>query len=422
MQVIGQAQKVTIYLSETDKWGHKSLYMAILERLKAEDCAGATVTRALAGFGAHSRIHTAKLVDLSADLPLRLEWIDQPARIRRVLPQVQQMVTEGLIIVEEVEVLFYSHRRLAEVPATTPVGDIMSREVHTVSPDTPLIQAVEMLVDKVYRTLPVVDETNRVVGILTEGNLLATVSRLAASVRRQLSEAELATALLQLRQSGQTVAEVMTVQPVTVAVETTIPRAVKLMIEHNIKHLPVVERDKLVGIVSRVDILRALAHPLVAEAMLAGPAAVSPSEVGQVMTPNVPTVQAESSLAEVVALLVTSAQRRVVVVNDQRQVVGLISDGDLMKRATTPERTGLIETFSRGLASDRRADFRLTERTAAEVMTQPVITVTPETSLLAALRLLMEHRVKRLPVVNAQGQLVGLVGRGGVLRALAGEG
>ena len=69
MEILGHAKKVTIYIGESDRWEGKPLYVAILEMLKAEDCAGATVTRALAGFGAHSRIHTARLVDLSADLP-----------------------------------------------------------------------------------------------------------------------------------------------------------------------------------------------------------------------------------------------------------------------------------------------------------------------------------------------------------------
>ena len=59
MEIIGTATKVTIYVGESDRWGQKSLYMAILEMLKTEDCAGATVVRGLAGFGAHSRIHTA---------------------------------------------------------------------------------------------------------------------------------------------------------------------------------------------------------------------------------------------------------------------------------------------------------------------------------------------------------------------------
>ncbi len=82
MEIVGTATKVTIYIGESDRWSQKPLYMAILEMLKSEDCAGATVLRGLAGFGAHSRIHTATIVDLSADLPLVIVWVDDPARCR----------------------------------------------------------------------------------------------------------------------------------------------------------------------------------------------------------------------------------------------------------------------------------------------------------------------------------------------------
>ena len=113
MEIVGTATKVTIYIGESDRWGQKSLYMAILELLKAEDCAGATVTRGLAGFGAHSRIRTASIVDLSADLPLVIEWVDDPARVARVMPRLAEMVSEGLITCQEVEVVILRPSRAA---------------------------------------------------------------------------------------------------------------------------------------------------------------------------------------------------------------------------------------------------------------------------------------------------------------------
>ncbi len=112
MEIIGTATKVMIYVGESDRWGQKSLFMAILEMLKTEDCAGATVVRGLAGFGAHSRIHTASIVDLSSDLPLVIEWVDDPARVARVMPRLTEMVSEGLITCQEVEVITYGHRGL----------------------------------------------------------------------------------------------------------------------------------------------------------------------------------------------------------------------------------------------------------------------------------------------------------------------
>lgn len=110
MEITGMATKVTVYLGESDRWDHKPLYMAILELLRAEGCAGATVTRGLAGFGAHSYIRTAHIVDLSSDLPLIIEWVDAPAHVAHVLPRLVQMVAEGMIITQPVEVVSYRHR------------------------------------------------------------------------------------------------------------------------------------------------------------------------------------------------------------------------------------------------------------------------------------------------------------------------
>ncbi|MBE7551218.1 MAG: DUF190 domain-containing protein [Anaerolineales bacterium] len=419
MEIVGLAKKVTIYVGESDKWQRKPLYAAILEMLKKEDCAGATVTRALSGFGAHSRIHTASLVDLSADLPLIIEWVDNPARVERVMPRLKEMVVEGLITVHEVEVVTYSHRRLRELPAEAPVRDVMSREVYRVQADTPLAEAVELLLDKVYRALPVVDQEGRVIGILTDGDLLDRADLLAVSAQKELNEAETAQELHHLRQSGQTVGECMTPNPVTVTDDTTIAQAVNVMVEHNIKRLPVVDAQrKLVGMVSRVDVLRALAEPPVAESPRKSPPPGQHIRVGDVMMTNVPTVRINASLVEIVNLLVSHAHRRIVVIDEQRRVVGIITDGDLIKRATREERGGIIQSLTRRLPLGQVESFQLSQRTAAEVMTGQVVTATPETSLLEALRLLLEHKIKRLPVVDSEGRLVGLVGRGGILQAL----
>lgn len=96
MQLSGKAQRVTIYIGEADHYHGQSLYMALLEYLKHEGASGATVTRGLAGFGAHSRIHTATIVDLSADLPIKVEWVDAPETVERLLPQVRKMVDAAL--------------------------------------------------------------------------------------------------------------------------------------------------------------------------------------------------------------------------------------------------------------------------------------------------------------------------------------
>jgi PII-like signaling protein len=112
MKLDGVGKRVRIYIGESDQWHGAPLYLRILEKLKSEGCAGGTVLRGIAGFGAHSLIHTATILRLSEDLPVIVEWIDTEERITRVLPTITAMVGEGLITVDAVEIILYQHRTL----------------------------------------------------------------------------------------------------------------------------------------------------------------------------------------------------------------------------------------------------------------------------------------------------------------------
>lgn len=109
MKISGPAKRLSIYVGESDQWHGKPLYVAIVERLKQQDIAGATAIRGIEGYGANSRIHTARILRLSEDLPVVVEAIDVAERIERVLPMLDEMVTEGLITIEDVEVRKYVH-------------------------------------------------------------------------------------------------------------------------------------------------------------------------------------------------------------------------------------------------------------------------------------------------------------------------
>jgi hypothetical protein len=100
---------VRIFLGESDRYHHVSLYRALLERLRAEGFAGATVIHGVAGFGASSVIHTTSLVELSTDLPVLIEVVDDEAHVDKLLPILDQMVTGGaLVTVERVRVVKYA--------------------------------------------------------------------------------------------------------------------------------------------------------------------------------------------------------------------------------------------------------------------------------------------------------------------------
>jgi uncharacterized protein len=104
----GQQVLVRIFVGESDRWKHQQLSVALLERLRKEGFAGATVFNGVAGFGARSIVHTAHLLRLSEDLPVLIEVVDSEDRVEALIPILDEMVSEGLVTMEKVRVLKYA--------------------------------------------------------------------------------------------------------------------------------------------------------------------------------------------------------------------------------------------------------------------------------------------------------------------------
>jgi PII-like signaling protein len=110
MTLKGRALRLSIFVGEDDVWHHKPLYHEIVLRAKHAGLAGATVLRGIEGFGASSRIHTTRLLSLSEDLPLLVLIVDEPAKVEAFLPELEELVTEGMVLMDEVEVVRYVGR------------------------------------------------------------------------------------------------------------------------------------------------------------------------------------------------------------------------------------------------------------------------------------------------------------------------
>lgn len=109
-KITSMAKRLRIYVGEADKWQGLPLYHAIVSKAKELDMAGATVFRGMEGYGANSRIHTARIVDLSSDLPVLVEIVDSGEYIAKLLPYLDEMVQEGMVTIDDIEVIKYGRK------------------------------------------------------------------------------------------------------------------------------------------------------------------------------------------------------------------------------------------------------------------------------------------------------------------------
>jgi uncharacterized protein len=111
MQIPKDAMLLRIFIGESDKWQHQPLYEAIVMKARERHLAGATVLRGPMGFGAASRIHTAKILRLSMDLPIVIEMVDSEENINAFLPDLEPMIGGGLVTLEKIKVIHYRHEK-----------------------------------------------------------------------------------------------------------------------------------------------------------------------------------------------------------------------------------------------------------------------------------------------------------------------
>ncbi|MFD8752515.1 DUF190 domain-containing protein [Kitasatospora sp. NPDC059577] len=114
----GPALRLTVLVGEGDRWHHRPLYSEVVHRARAAGLAGASVFRGIEGFGASSLVHTTRLLSLSEDLPVAVVIVDEEERVRAFLPQVDELVAEGLVLLDRCEVV----TRTGRGPAGGPGG------------------------------------------------------------------------------------------------------------------------------------------------------------------------------------------------------------------------------------------------------------------------------------------------------------
>jgi CBS domain-containing protein len=410
MRPYSRGIRVQVYFGETEQVGHTPRYQAILEYLRKEGAAGATVERGVAGFGARSKIHTSAILRLSLDLPMVLTWIDAPGRVERLLPGLKELAGSGIVTVEEVGVAAYGGRRLEQLRFDLQIRDAMTKPVISVGTDSRVRDAADLLMRHRLRAAPVVDERDHVVGILTNGDLVA---RAGLGARLELLSAmsqDASRVALDEIDPEQRVRDVMTPQPATIGDTETVAMATHLMAERRIKRLPVVDGDgRLVGILSRSDVLRAVGEtfPHDADEDAGHPGAQT---VGEVMRRDAPTVRADADLATLLDAVVSTRLNRAVILGPDDRVLGVVTDADVI-RSVDPA-SGVLGALMR--TAGRPSGVGIT---AGELLTRPVISIGPDASVAEAARLMTESRRKILCIVDRGDRLLGIVDRADLLRA-----
>jgi CBS domain-containing protein len=403
--------RVEVYVGETDQVGHRPVYQAILEYLRKEGAAGATVTRGIAGFGRGSLIHTAAILRLSLDLPVVLTWIDAPERVERLLPRVRELAGSGVITVEEVGIASYGERVVGKMRFDLQVRDVMTRDVRSIRSNATARAAVEALLGQPFRALPVVDEAGRVVGVVSNGDLVAR-GGLGARIELMnvMSESERDRFLA--RVADLPVSAVMTPDPVTIKPTATLTEATRLIGERHLKRVPVADSDgMLVGILSRADVLRAVAEAFPGHERAAAANSGRLGVARDVMRSDAPVVDADAELPKVVDAVCSTRLNRAVVVDGDGRVVGVVSDAAVLQ-ALGAAGGNLVGAFM-----GRVGIGNAPRHTARELMVVPSLTVGPEAPLSQVARIMTEHRRKIVPVVDAAGRLLGIIDRADLLLA-----
>lgn len=399
-----------VFVGEAGRHKGRPLYEAIVEEARQRGMAGASVSRGFMGFGAGSLLHTAKILRLAEDLPVIVEIVDTPSRIEGFLPVVDAMVEEGSVVVQEGQAVFHLPLR---------IRDVMTEHVATVDVATPLPSVVDLLLRREVKAVPVMDG-NRIAGIITGGDLLSRAKMpLRLDMQGQLPFAQRCEQTAAPEFAGLAARDIMTAPARTLNIKTTVTDALKIMAGKNIKRLPVTADDgTLLGIVSRTDVLAAIARASSA----AGHLEILPpglhSTARDALFTDVPTADPDTPLATILEQLVRSPLRRVVIVDADRKILGLIHDWDLLRSFVEKASPGLVTRLVRALTQHEQGRPTL-EGSARDVMTTQIITARPDTPLAEVIATLVEKKIKRVVVAEDDGRLLGIVDRDAVLKALA---
>ena len=419
-----QYKVIEIFTSEKIRWQGHPLNDAIVQYVRdLKIAARCLVTRAIDGCYESGEVATGRLEILSYNMPLRIAIVLPASEIERVLPEVEAMVTDGIVAVHHLDVVSHKTRKLL-VPKQIKVRDIMTHDPQKVFLSTPLDNVVRLLLSSIFTGVPVVDDTDRPVGVITQGDLIYKGKMpMRLGLLAESSSDKLDAVLAGL--TNKMAKEVMTTPVITIGQDQLVKDAVDLMLNKRVKRLPVVDgHGRLTGMLSRLDIFRTIMqeapdwNAFKQQNITVGDVRT----VSDIMRRDTHAVPPETPVDEVIRLIDSNDIQRVTVVDKEGHFLGLISDRDLLvvfspdyPDAIWDQFLSIVPFSERG---KRHREFidRLRAKTAAEVMNTDIVTVQEMTPIDEAISIMTQKGLKRLPVLDTEGKFKGMISRDSLLR------
>ena len=414
---------IEIFTSEEARYKGRPLYQAVIEHVRSlKIAARCIVTKGVAGCYENGEIATHGIEILSFNMPLKIEIILPAPELEVVLPALEEIVTDGIVVVENRET--HIHRaKSCLLPRQLKVRDVMTSQPHSIPLEISANEIAHLLLSHDFNGVPVVDPENRPVGMVTQRDL---IERAQMPVRLGLLE-EMDSAQVQSFMESMSrfkASEIMSRPAIVVNADDQLIKAVDLMLGKGLKRLPVVNTEgKLAGILSRLDIF----HSIIREVpdwkgiKTCNVQVRDARFVSDIMVRDTFTVLPDASIEEVIRVIVTKAIQRVAVVDEQGHLLGLISDRVLLA-AFSEHRASLWELFIRKFSfaeigkKHKALLERLCSKTVKEVMQVNLVTVNEDTPIDEAIRVMIEKGIKRLPVLDHEGKFKGMVSRDALLR------
>jgi CBS domain-containing protein len=414
-----------IFTSEEARCHGKPLYQEIVDFVNRQRIsARVQVTKGIAGCYENGEVASFGVEVLSFRMPLEILVIMPRCESARLLPQLEAMVDEGLMTVEEREVHWHKCRKQM-IPRQVRVKDVMTSRPRSLPMDAPAVEALRLLVGAPFHSIPVVDARRHPVGLVTQGDLLRQAPfPVKLSSLRPFTAAHLQS--LENLLADTPVARIMSRPAVVIREDERVAKAVDLMLAKDVKRLPVVAADGgLTGMLSRLDVFRTIMdrNPDWSAFDRVGVQLQDPRLAREAMVADTPTLAPDAPIWDAIKLIDTTPVKRVAVLDADGRLLGLISEKVLLA-GFSAHSGGLLDVILANLsfpalARKHKALLKaLRARTAGEVMLTDIHSVNEDDPVENALQLMVEKKLKRVPVLDGQGRFKGMLTRDSLLRSL----